>query len=205
MFRNALEEVDSFIKSNVFTLSGNDLYNLKKDFYDKSVEFMGHSNNLTGITELVVNMYLNHWVEAQSLPYTLKRNYKVKGVNGKENELDIAFLDKSLEIQYGISVKREIGSTRWETHEKSSTSYKELTKKYSVRNNLLQDYWRLDNIKRGISRALPTVTIIFEGVKVGEETMIKKLTEDTPSFQYLVLYQHQEAIFYDLKKKLCIL
>lgn len=201
MFRNALEGVDSFIKSNVFTLSGNDLYNLKIGFYEKSVEYMGHSNNLTGITELVVNMYLNHWVEAQSLPYTLKRNYKVKGVNGKDNELDIAFLDESLEIQFGISVKREIGSTSWKTHEKSSSSYKELTKKYSLRNSLLQDYWRLDNIKKGINRAFSTVTIIFEGVREEEEMMMMKLTEDTPSFQYLVLYQHQDAIFYDLKEK----
>jgi hypothetical protein len=204
MFRSSLEEVNQYIKSNLFTLTGNDLYDLKKGFYEKSVEYMGHSKNLTGITELVVNMYLNHWVKSQSLPYILKRNFKVKGVNGKENELDIALVDDSFAVQYGISIKREISLAGWKPHEKSSSFYLDLIKKYNQTNNLLQDYWRLDNIKRGVSRNFPTVTIIFEDVKEKEEMMMKDLTKDAPSYEYLVLRRNDNSLFYEFKDKLQI-
>lgn len=204
MFRKVLEDVNSYMEVNILTLTGHDLYDLMKEFYDVSKLYMGHANNLTGITELIVNMYFNNWVMSHQLPYTLERNFPVSGENGKKNELDIALLSDSLDVQYGISIKRDIGSAGWKVHEKSSVIYKEMLQKYKRNNNLLQDYWRLENIKRGVNRHFSTITIIFEAVKEKDINMMKEITDDNPSYGYLILKHHYKSLFYDLKEKLQI-
>ncbi|MDZ5472682.1 hypothetical protein SM124_13165 [Bacillus sp. 31A1R] len=202
MFRRVIDELNQSMKEQVYTLTGQDLYDLKKGFYEKSVEFMGHSKNLTGITELILNLYFNHFLGALHSPYDIQRNYKLVGQNGRENELDLAFLRPDGGIQAGISVKRQIGNAGWEKHEKPSPLYDELTSMYQSKNSLIQDLWRLENMKLGPIGAFPTVTIVFEDVTSVDRGIMKDITKNLPSYDYLVLQTHHKPLFSELKKKL---
>lgn len=63
-----------------------ELYELKRGFYDKSVEYMGNSKNLTGITEMLISMYLTHYQIHKNLTFKIENNAKRKGENGRENK-----------------------------------------------------------------------------------------------------------------------
>jgi hypothetical protein len=82
MFRRILDDVYQSIGSNIYTLTGMDLYEFKSGFYEKNVEYMGHSKNLTGITELLVSMYLTQYLIKKDLPFKIENNAKRIGENG---------------------------------------------------------------------------------------------------------------------------
>jgi len=204
MFRDVLDQVNKYIKEHIYTLTGHELYDLKKGFYEKSVEYMGHSQNLTGITELILNMFFTHFVSELNLPYSIERTKKIAGLNGRKNEIDIVLINEIGLVKYGISVKRELGLAGWKDHETNTPLYKELKERYGCQNNLIQDFFRLDNIKRGPNGYFPSVTIFFEDVSPQYHGIMRRIENDHPYYRYIVLKQHKNSLFEDLKEKLKI-
>jgi hypothetical protein len=207
LFRRILDDVYQSIGSNIHSLTGMDLYELKSGFYEKSVEFMGHSKNLTGITELLLSMYLTHYLIKKELPFKIENNAKRIGENGRANEVDIAFIDPSKwvdslnqpKIVTGFSIKNEIGGTVWENHEKLSEYCQSLKQKYGS-NNLAQDLFRLENIKRGSNASFKSCTIIFEKVKPNYQSFLQKIKGDYPDHYYIVLYDNNIPIWEQLSE-----
>lgn len=204
MFRIVLDQVNQYIKENIYSLTGHQLYDLKYGFYEKSVEYMGHSQNLTGITELVMNMYIAHFVSELRLPYTIEPTKKIRGLNGRPNEIDIALCNKAGLVDIGISVKRELGSAGWKPHETSSPLYLELKKVYNCQNNLIQDLFRLENIKSGQNGHFRSVTIFFQDVPPKFHKIMRQIEKDRHSYGYIVLEQLHNSLFEELKGKLKI-
>lgn len=162
MFRGVLDQVNRYIKENVYTLTGHELYDLKSGFCEKSVEYMGHSQNLSGITELVLNMYITHFISELNLPYSIERTKKILGLNGRLNEIDIVLSNEAGEVKFGISVKRELGSASWKPHETNSALYHELLKKYGCQNNLIQDFFRFKKNQTWTKRTLSFSYYFFQ-------------------------------------------
>jgi hypothetical protein len=207
MFRRILDDVYQSIGSKIYTLTGMDLYEFKSGFYEKSVEYMGHSKNLTGITELLVSMYLTNYLIKKDLPFKIENNAKRLGENGRENEVDIAFVDpgnwvdclKQPRIVTGFSIKNEIGGANWKEHEKQSEYCQSLKQKYGS-NNLAQDLFRLENIKRGSNASFKTCTLIFEKVESNYKSYLQTIKRDYPSHHYIVLYDNNIPIWEQLSE-----
>lgn len=202
MFRHALSLVDEHIGSNLQTITGDEIYDLKNGFYEKTVEYMKNSKNLTGVTELLINMFLRHFFSTQTIPLQIENQTRLKGENGHENEIDIAILSKSGVIKYGISIKRKIGTATWQNHEKNSAYCNSLIKRYGSKGNLIQDLFRLENIKRGTHGVFPTVTIIFEEVERKELVTISNIERDFPFHKYIVLKGNHNLLYNEFSQKL---
>jgi len=202
VFRRILDDVYQSIGSNLHTITGIDLYELKSGFYEKSVEFMGHSKDLTGITELLVSMYLKHFLIEKDLPFNIENNAKRTGENGRENEVDIAFVDprawvdclKQPKIVTGFSVKNKICGANWKKHEKNSEYCQSLKQKYGS-NNLAQDLFRLENIKRGSNTSFKSCTFIFEKVEPNYNNYLQSIKRDYPNHYYIVLQDNNIPIW----------
>lgn len=204
MFRAAFEDINDYIKERVKTLTGADLYALKKDFYETCYDYMGHTKDLTGITELLVNMYLTSFAETMCLTYKIERNYKVEGYNGHENELDVAFLNAHNVIMYGFSIKRKRGSAGWKQHELASDICCGYREQYS-KNNIVQDLYRLDNIKRGSNCSFPTITFVFEDINSNfYQKMLDIQSNHEFEHGYIVLKGNDHPLWGDMIKKLAI-
>ncbi|MGY0691329.1 hypothetical protein ACW2QC_00890 [Virgibacillus sp. FSP13] len=207
MFRNLLDDLYQYIGSNLHTLTGMELYELKNGFYEKSVEFMGHSKNLTGITELLVTMYLTRYKIERDLPFNIENNARRRGENGRENEVDIAFVDSDNwvpglnqpKIVTGFSIKNEIGGTTWQKHEKESEYCQSLKQKYGS-NNLAQDLFRLENIKRGSNASFISCTIIFEKVMPKYQDYLQAIKKDYPNHGYIILFDNDIPIWQQLSE-----
>ncbi|GHI01637.1 hypothetical protein AM1BK_51790 [Neobacillus kokaensis] len=152
-------------------------------------------------------MYLNHYLIEKDLPFKIENNAKRIGANGRENEVDIAFVDprnwdeclKQPKIVTGFSIKNEIGGTSWKEHEKISEYCQSLKKKYGS-NNLAQDLFRLENIKRGSNRSFTSCTIIFEKVKPNYKSYLQTIRRDYPNHYYIVLYDNNIPIWEQLSE-----
>ncbi|WP_282156350.1 hypothetical protein [Cytobacillus gottheilii] len=207
MFGSILDDVYQSICSNTNTLTGMDLYEFKSGFYEKSVEYMGHSKNLTGITELLVSMYLKNYLIKKNSPLKIENNAKRIGENGRQNEVDIAFVDPSRwidcfnkpKIVTGFSIKNEIGGAQWQAHEKTSEYCCSIKEKYGS-NNLAQDLFRLENIKRGSNTPFNSCTIIFEKVDTKYERYLQTIKRDYPNHYYIILYKNNIPIWEELSK-----
>ena len=197
MFRKIFDEVYQSIGSNVFTLTGMNLVELKRGFYDKSTEYMGHSKNLTGITELLVSMYLAHYLLKKELPLKIEHNAKRIGENRRENEVDIAFSDpansivslKKPKIITGFSIKKEVGGANWKEHENQSEYCQSLRQKYG-NSNLTQDLFRLQNMKRGSNGSFRSCTFIFEQVPLKYKSCLEAISRDFPNHSYILLFDN---------------
>ncbi len=58
--RRFLEEVDAYIRDNVWTLTGADLHAVYRDFFKDLKEFKGNANGFTGLSEYLVFRSLYH-------------------------------------------------------------------------------------------------------------------------------------------------
>ncbi|GAB6552401.1 hypothetical protein bcgnr5378_05520 [Bacillus cereus] len=202
MFRAVFDDVNEYIKERVTTLTGADLFALKSEFYEVCNEYMGHTKDLTGITELLVNMYLVNFFENKGMPYRIMRNYPRRGKNGHYNELDVAFLNEDNDIVYGFSIKREMGTAAWKHHELSSALCISLREKYG-KNNIVQDLYRLDNIKRGDSGSFPSITFIFESVKGKAVDKLSGIEADIGfAHGYIVLEENNNKLWDEISNKL---
>lgn len=190
MFRSLLDEVYQSFGSQVFTLTGMGLYEFKRDFYEKSTEYMGHSKNLTGITELLVRMYLSHYLMKKDLPFEIEHNAIRIGENGRKNEVDIAFTDPaSSKIATGFSIKNDIGGANWKEHENKSEYCQSLRQKYG-NTNLTQDLFRLQNMKRGSNGSFLSCTFIFEQVPLKYKSCLEAISRDFPNHSYILLFDN---------------
>lgn len=187
MLGSVLDDVFYFIGDNVYSLTGEDLYAMKREFYKKSAEYMGHSKNLTGVTELLTSMYLKQFLKEKDLPLGLEPSATRAGENGQVNEVDIAFIvPESKKIIVGFSIKNEIGTTDWKKHELNSDYCQHLRNNYGKK-NLAQDLFRLENIKRGSHGSFNSFTVIFEPVKTNDLKIMNKIKRDFPNHTYIVL------------------
>ena len=200
MFRQSFDNINMYIGDNVKTITGEELFDIKRGFYEKCREYMGHSKNMTGITELLVVMYMKHFLVNQDMLYSLETTKQVIGYNEKSNELDVAITDKNGLIRYGISIKREIGQAGWKKHEKDSTTCQRLISKYNSKNNIIQDLYRLDNIKRGANGSFPSITLLFEEVPNKFVSIMKEIEKDFESHLYLVLKGNDNALWGEISK-----
>ncbi|WP_026674094.1 hypothetical protein [Alkalihalobacterium bogoriense] len=199
MFRKAITDVHDYIKQNVKTLSGEELYDLKRGFYEKCAEYMGHSNNLTGITELLINLYLKSFLEANKVNYSIHSNFPLEGANGRVNELDIALVNNRNKVDIGFSIKREQGNAGWKKHELDCEICKSYRQKYG-KDNIVQDLYRLDNLKRGKHGSFKSVTFIFEEVNKPTLARRKRIQEDNRfNHYYIVLQGNNQLLWEELK------
>lgn len=200
MFRSVLSEVNLYIKDRVTSLTGEELYDLKKGFYEKSTEYMGHANNLTGITELLINMYVTHFLDANRLRYNINRNCSIVGANGHENEIDIAVIDDNDKVRIGFSIKREQGSAGWKKHELDCEFCQRYRREFG-KDNIVQDLYRLDNIKRGEHGDFKSMTIIFEEVNQATIDRMNRIQKSSKhSHSYIVLQGNNMPLWDQLLK-----
>ncbi|KQL21231.1 hypothetical protein [Cytobacillus solani] len=59
-FSNAFIEMDTYIRTNLHSISCKEIFQIKKDFYSIVETLSGSTANLTGITELLVFRILYH-------------------------------------------------------------------------------------------------------------------------------------------------
>lgn len=165
---------------------------------------MGHTKDLTGITELLINMYLVNFFKNKGMPYRIERNYPCGGNNGHDNELDIAVLNEGNGIVYGFSVKREMGSAGWKKHELVSDVCQSYRARYG-KNNITQDLYCLDNIKRCGNSSFPSITFIFEDVNTKALVKLDAIAANIDfNHKYIILKGNQNVIWDELGCKLSL-
>lgn len=191
------------IKNNIRTITCNDLYIIKERFYRKCDEYKGNTDDLTGLTELLVAMFLKAFKDELNIKYTIKSDIKKIGYNNKENTIDYAFLSKDNKIKYGISVKRGAGSVQLKAHEKNT----EVINKFKSNITVVQDLFRLDNIKKGSHGSFKSVTIIFKAVTISKHlSTMDNIVSNYGEYEhnYIILEGNNENLFNQLKEKLKI-
>ncbi|PEJ55024.1 hypothetical protein CN676_05710 [Bacillus wiedmannii] len=203
LIESLFDDIYMQIRNNIRTITCNDLYIIKERFYTKCNEYKGNTDNLTGLTELLVAMFLKAFKEELNLPYTIESDVSRTGYNNRENTIDYAFLSTDNKIHYGISVKRGNGSITLKDFEKNT----EVINKFKSNITVVQDLFRLDNIKKGSHASFKSATIIFKAVKIGKHlsTMDAIVSNyDEYEHNYIILEGNNENLFNQLKEKLRI-
>ncbi|MFB7641392.1 hypothetical protein, partial [Peribacillus butanolivorans] len=192
-----------YIKENIQTLTCNDLYTIKERFYNTCLEYKGDTKDLTGITELIVSIFLKAFKDELNLSLKLENSVSKVGYNLRENELDYAFITPDEKIKYGISVKRANGSANLKDHEKNTTIINKFKRKIVI----VQDLFRLDNIKKGSNGNFKSVTIIFKAFENRNDiNTLKEILAEYEEYQhdYIILEGNLETLFPLLRNKLDI-
>ncbi|MDW0113094.1 hypothetical protein QT711_07840 [Sporosarcina saromensis] len=197
-----LDDIYDHIKNNIRTITGNDLYSLKERFYKKCEVYKGDTKDLTGFTEVLVSMFLKAFKEELHIPLELENGVSKVGINQRKNQIDYAFLSPDRKIKYGISVKRACDSAILKDHEKNTKVINRFQKPIV----LVQDLFRLDNIKNGDNGSFKSVTIIFKNIKDKDRPVMADILSEYEEYQhdYIILEGNHESLFNLLKKKLAI-
>ncbi|KUH41415.1 hypothetical protein [Bacillus mycoides] len=201
LIESLFDDIYMQIRNNIRTITCNDLYIIKERFYTKCNEYKGNTDNLTGLTELLVAMFLKAFKGELNLPYTIESDVSRTGYNNRENTIDYAFLSTDNKIHYGISVKRGNGSITLKDYERNT----EVINNFKSSITVVQDLFRLNNIKRGPHGSFKSVTIIFKAVEKTNHlnTMNEIVTHyDNYEHNYIVLEGNNEILFNQLKEKL---
>ena len=95
------------IRNNILTITCNDLYIIKERFYTKCNEYKGNTDNLTGLTELLVAMFLKAFKDELNLQYNIESDVPKIGYNHRENKVDYAFYHQIITSSMGFQLKEE--------------------------------------------------------------------------------------------------
>ncbi|HHT7235530.1 TPA: hypothetical protein ACTZ5V_000448 [Bacillus cereus] len=200
LIESLFDDIYMQIRNNIRTITCNDLYIIKDRFYTKCNEYKGNTDNLTGLTELLVAMFLKAFKEELNLSYNIESDATRTGYNNRENKIDYAFLSTDNKIKYGVSVKRENVPIRLKDHEKNT----EVINKFKNNITVVQDLFRLDNIKKGSHGSFKSVTIIFKAVeKTNHLNIMNNIVSNYDEYEhnYIVLEGNNEILFNQLKEK----
>ncbi|MCU4798623.1 hypothetical protein OB971_26835 [Bacillus cereus] len=203
LIESLFDDIYMQIRNNIRTITCNDLYIIKDRFYTKCNEYKGNAENLTGLTELLVAMFLKAFKEELNLSYNIESDATRTGYNNRENKIDYAFLSADNKIKYGVSVKRENAPIRLKDHEKNT----EVINKFKNNITVVQDLFRLDNIKKGSHGSFKSVTIIFKVVeKTSHLNIMNNILSNYDEYEhnYIVLEGNNEVLFNQLIEKLGI-
>lgn len=161
--------MDNYLNQNLYTLTCHEMFDLKNDFY-KSVELLcGSTDNITGITELLIYRFMYHALNmtnpiinkaVQNGDIHLHNGHRYNGINGRSQVLDIA-IEQNAEIKFVLSIKNMLSYTTPTKHEKISPLVKELTLQTGRFTSAIQDIFRTENIRHGLHSRFNSLTIIF--------------------------------------------
>ncbi|KZD43482.1 hypothetical protein B4083_0882 [Bacillus cereus] len=203
LIESLFDDIYMQIKNNILTITCNDLYIIKERFYTKCNEYKGNTDNLTGLTELLVSMFLKAFKDELNLQYNIESDVPKIGYNHRENKVDYAFLSSDNKIKYGVSVKRGNASITLKDHEKNTG----IINKFKYKITVVQDLFRLDNIKKGAHGPFKSVTIIFKAIENSNHLKIINdivSNHDEYEHNYIVLEDNNKILFHELKEKLGI-
>lgn len=209
-FSNAFQEMDNYIQKNLHSITCNEIFEIKKDFYNIVELQCGSTANLTGITELLVFRFMFHALEmtgqiqnksVQNGSSSLKIGNRYIGMNGKYQEPDIVIEQDGI-IKFLLSIKNLLSTIAPTSNEKESTLVQELIKKNGVCTNSIQDIFRIDNIRYGQNSNFKSLTIVFSKPPLRHKRAIELIHQKFDWHRFLILENNNNTFLNELNDKL---
>ena len=95
------------IRNNILTITCNDLYIIKERFYTKCNEYKGNTDNLTGLTELLVAMFLKAFKDELNLQYNIESDVPKSDIIIEKIKLIMPFYHQIITSSMGFQLKEE--------------------------------------------------------------------------------------------------
>lgn len=198
--------MDNYLNEHLTTLTCHEMFELKNDFY-KSVELLcGSTDNLTGITELLIYRFMYHALNmtnpiinkaVQNGDIYLLNGHRYHGINGRYQVPDIV-IEQSAEIKYVISIKNMLSYTTPTKHEKISPLVKELTLINGRFTSAIQDIFRIENIRHGLHSHFNSLTIVFSKASQKLEQANKLIEEAFEWHKFLILEDNHKPLLTEI-------
>jgi hypothetical protein len=209
-FSNAFIEMDTYIRTNLDSITCKEIFQIKEDFYKIVETLSGSTANLTGITELLVFRFLYHAlgltekVENKSvhgINNTLFIGKRYKGRNGKIQEPDIV-IEQNNAIHYLISIKNIMSTVNPTNNEKESSLVEELVKINGVCTTAIQDIFRIHNIRHGENSNFRSITVVYSEVPNRHQKAINLIHDKFNWHRFLILENNNNLLLEELNEKL---
>jgi len=210
-FSDAFTDMDNFLKNNLNTITCNEIYQIKEDFYQIVKKLSGSTANLTGITEILVFRFLYHAlkmtddIEDKSVHnknHSLFIGKRYKGSNGKIQEPDIV-IEHNYVIQYLFSIKNIMSTVTPTNNEQESSLVQELINENGVCTTAIQDIFRIENIRHGPHSNFRSITVIFSDVPQRHQKAIDLIHNIFSWHRFLILENNNKLFLNELNDKLC--
>lgn len=209
-FSNAFQEMDAYIQKNLHSITCNEIFEIKKDFYNIVELQCGSTANFTGITELLVFRFMFHALEmtgqvqnksVQNGNISLKIGNRYVGKNGKYQEPDIV-IEQDGVINFLLSIKNLHSNVAPTSNEKESALVQELIKKNGACTNSIQDIFRIDNIRYGQNRNFKSLTVAFSKPTISHKRAIELVHQKFDWHRFLILENNNNTFLNELNDKL---
>ncbi|EOR25770.1 hypothetical protein A499_03923 [Niallia nealsonii AAU1] len=216
IFKSAFNDLDTYLKEYLYTVTCNDLFNLKKDFYQTVEALTGSTANLTGITELLIFRHLYHTLGMTAPIFNktvsngknqLSIGKRFMGMNGRPQEPDIV-IERNGSITHLISIKNALATNSPKSFEKDSEVIKNLMSKNGpnqVCNNGIVDIHRIDNIRHEQHEDFKSITVVFSKVPDRHQRAIDIIHEAYNWHRFIILENNPKTFMEEIKKHLPLL
>jgi hypothetical protein len=209
-FSNAFLEMNRYIQANLHSITCDEIFQIKKDFYNIVETLSGSTANLTGITELLVFRYLYHALgmnrdiiekSVHTNTNSLYIGKRYKGSNGKFQEPDIVIESDNV-IKYLFSIKNLMSTVNPTNNEKVSPLVQELIKINGVCTTAVQDIFRINNIRQCANRNFKSITVIYSDVPKRYKKAIDLIHDRFSWHRFLILENNNNLFLDEINEKL---
>ncbi|MED4731986.1 hypothetical protein P9597_28405 [Aneurinibacillus migulanus] len=216
IFKGAFNELDTYLKENLHTITCHKLFSIKQDFYQTVETLIGSTANLTGITELLIFRYLYHTLEMINPVFNksvsngtkqLSIGKRFVGRNGRPQDPDIV-IERNGSIAHLISIKNALATNSPKGFEKDSEVIKYLMSKNGpnqVCNNGIVDFHRIDNIRHGEHKDFKSITVVFSKVQDRHQRAIDIIHEAYDWHRFIILENNNNLFMEEIKENLPLL
>lgn len=209
-FSDAFKDMDSFLNKNLHSITCNEIFQIKQDFYNIVRTLSGSTANLTGITELLVFRFLYHALgmtgevnekSVHNSNHSLYIGKRYKGSNGKVQEPDIVIEHNNV-INYLFSIKNLMSTVVPTNNEKESPLGQELIKINGVCTTAIQDIFRINNIRHRENSHFRSITVIYSDVPKRHQKAIDLIHDRFNWHRFLILENNHNLFLDELNKNL---
>ncbi|MFD2215333.1 hypothetical protein [Metabacillus endolithicus] len=216
IFRSAFNDLDTYLKENLFSITCHDLFSIKQDFYQSIETLNGSTANLTGITELLIFRHLYHTLRMNTPVLNksvsngksqLSIGKRFIGKNGRPQDPDIV-IEREDSITHLISIKNALATNSPKNFERDSEVIKHLMSKNGpnqVCNNGIVDIHRIDNIRHGQHKDFKSVTVVFSKVPDRHQRAINIIQEAYDWHHFIILENNTNTFIVEVRKNLTLL
>jgi hypothetical protein len=210
----AFENLDDYLKRNLKSITCNEIFEIKKDFYSAVELLCGSTANLTGITELLIFRFIYHTLKMDT-PVDINQRAvhnnthhlfigkSYIGKNKKKQMPDI-IIEKNGTISHLISIKNLLSTLSPTKHEKESILVQELIKENGVCTSAIQDIFRIDNIRYGKNSNFNSITIVFSKLPPRHQKAVEIIERKFSWHKFIVLEGNSKSLLQELNDKLGI-
>ncbi|MFC0476778.1 hypothetical protein ACFFHF_16370 [Robertmurraya beringensis] len=207
IFQNAFTELDSYLKQNLNTVTCDELFKLKKDFYGMFDSLSNNTANLTGFTELIIFRYLYHAFNmtgevinrtVHNGDTSISIGKRFNGKNGKYQEPDIV-VEQDGRIEYLFSIKNILSTVAPTENEKRSKLVQQLIKTNGVCTVAIQDIFRIDNIRHDKHEDFKSITVVFSEIAPRHQRAVELIRGQFEWHRFLVLENNHKPFVKELE------